>query len=236
MARVGLNLKRIFQKEEAPRHPFKQFNALNLMEKDRLREILLFKEREIFSRANYSFEDKKVFFLHEPGTVPLAERIVSGKGYCLHYQARADPSVSLSGPYFFPICGDLKPLSISSGVFDAAVIPGASRFDRDPLPLFPEVVRGLKNGGRLFLTVIHPALELFLTNQNPASVARVRLGLEQYASALGSHQLFLESIREELIDAETKPFIEEEDFQELKGIPLVLYLRAVKYVKEENGL
>lgn len=230
----GLNLKRIFRKQEEL-HPFKQFHVLNLLPADELREILLFSERELFSRADTVFEGKKIFFLHESGTIPLAEKILARKGTLLHYRLAGDPSAGVLSGSCFPVCGGLKPLSVPSDSFDAVVIPGASRIDRAYALLLPELVRGLKNGGRLLLTVIHPALELFLYNQNPASVSRARFGLEHYATALRDNQLYLESIREGVIDHELKPFLDQaEDFEELKGIPLVLYLRAVKYIK--NGL
>lgn len=227
----GLNLKRIFRRQDEPLYPFKQFNALNRLSPDELKEILLFSEREVFLRSGCGFADKKVFFLHENGTVPLAEKILAQKTTLLHYQ-HSTQTVGISSASYFPVCGGLKPLAVASDVFDAAIVPAASRFDRDTSLLLPELVRGLKNGGRLSLTVIHPTLEIFLTNQNPASVSRARFGLEHYAAALRANQLFLESIHEGVIDKDLKPFFEEaQDFNELQGIPLVLYLRSVKFIK-----
>lgn len=247
MQRVVSNLKRFFGKPSGQiSPPFKQFNHLNLLSHQDMTELLQFSERRILLGMSPSLSDKKVLVISQPSTDYLIQRIIdSNPESLINYQIDQNGGGGSEKKwtngdqiFHYTIKGSLKPLAIRPGSFNFVIVPLATQYREELIPLFSQISKTLANSGRLVLSLIHPALEIFLYNQNPASSARARTSLQGYIKALRENDLYLEDLTEGVIDHETKPYFVTTNgtthFEDFKGIPLVLMLRAVKFIKNES--
>lgn len=233
MARVVYNLKRIFKKSETPQTipPFKQFNYLNSMEQKDLVDLLHFSQQRVLAQTIPDLSTKNVLFISFPSTVSLVDTFIKfDPALLMNYQVHFNANHSRSNVH--SLTGSLNPLSVKKESFDAVFFPVASLYQKDFLSSFKHLGQTLKNGGRAFICVVHPALELFLYNQNPSSASKAQLNFQSYFSGLKENNLYLEELIETNIDKETKVFFKDSRyFDEFKGLPLVLFLRAVKFQK-----
>lgn len=236
MAGVVTNLKRMFVKNSSDPliDSFRQSHYLNALDPKTLREILLFAEQRFFMELSPQADNKQVLFVSAPVTKFLLERCAKmGPASLLNYEL--DPYIPPSFPQMFSVTGGLKPLAVRQNYFDMAFVPAAGFYKMDIASSIPQISASLLNGGRMILSVIHPSLELFLYNQNPASPHKAPNNFQNYFSVLKDNHLYLEGLLEGVIDRELKPFFTTprggDYFEELRGIPLVLFLRAVKFVK-----
>lgn len=238
MPRVVTNIKRLFKRSEiheAP--PFKQPNALNLLSESEIRSLIAFAEERHFWEAAPSLRTKKVLWIASPATDRLLSTVMEEEPeYLVHYgQAPDSPDGALAHTNYQPLKGELAPLPLKAESFDVAMLPFGSYHPKALAPIFSNIAKPLASAGRMLVSIVHPTLEYFLYNQNPASNAKVITNLQDTVALLRANNLYLENLTEAFIDADTKPFFMHSDdssfYEELKGIPLVLFLRCVKFVK-----
>ncbi len=236
MAGVVYNLKRMFVKNSPHQaiDPFKQSHYLNSLDPKTLREILFFSEQKLFMELAPEAIDRTVFFVSAPPTRFLLERCAKmGPKSLLNYEL--DPFIPPSFPQMFSVTGGLKPLAVQQNYFEIGFVPAAGFYKMDMASSIPQISSSLINGGRVLLSLIHPSLELFLYNQNPASPHKAPNSFQNYFSVLKDNNLYIEGLLEGVIDRDLKPFFTSpgggDYFEELRGIPLVLFLRAVKFVR-----
>lgn len=247
MQRVVSNLKRFFGKPDSQvSPPFKQFNHLNLLSHQDITELLQSSERRILLGMSPSLSDKKVLVISQPSTDYLIQKIIdSNPERLINYQidqngggGSARKGTNGDQNFYYTIKGGLKPLAVRPGSFNFVIVPMATQYREEIIPFFSQISETLANNGRLVLSLVHPALEIFLYNQNPASSARARTSLQGYIKALKENDLYLEDLTEGVVDYETKPYFVTANgtayFEDFKGIPLVLMLRAVKFVKGDQ--
>ena len=245
MAKAAYNILRFFQRREEPAiPPFKQFNYLNLLSHDELADLLQFSEEAKFVDLLPELSGKNVLQIGGVNGDSIARRVFQSSSRSILFYRQGSVSTATPPSSHFPknpekpihsVAGKLTPLAVSNESCDVVIAPLASRYRLDVTEVLPEFSRALNNGGRLVVSTIHPTLELFLYNQNPSQSVRATNNLELILGALRKNSLYLEEIREGAIDREAKPFFvkegEEKFYEELKGIPLVLFLRAVKFVR-----
>lgn len=237
MPPVVSNLRRLFKKEPVKAiPPFKQFHYLNSLRPQSLVDLLQFSEQRHFMDLSPEPEGKKILFISYPPSKLLSEKLIALRpSQVLHYQV--EPSPVSEAPHLYVAKGNLKPLSVRPQSFDLVYLPVATQYKKDFLPHFSSISSALVNGGRVILSIIHPVLEILLTTQNPASTSRAQTSLKNYFIALKESQLYLEGITEGIIDKEMSPFFKEASseidyFEEFKGMPVVLFLKVVKFVKQ----
>lgn len=249
MAKAAQKILRFFQKrEEHPVPPFKQFNYLNLLAHDELNDLIQSSEEATFLDLLPDLSGRNILQIGFANSGYIAQKIFQAPSRSvLFYRNGLAPAVSSPSGSFSKgadrvihhVTGKLNPLSISGDSCDVIAAPLATRTRLDVTDCLPEFSRVLANGGRLVLAAVHPTLELFLYNQNPSQSVRATNTLESVIGALRKNALFLEDIREGMIDREVKPFFAQEGgekfYEELKGIPLVLFVRAVKFVRGNGG-
>lgn len=230
------NFAKIFSRAPTEIPPFKHAHYLNLLSPPELSPLLGFMEQNLLLDDLINIEGKKILLLGNSQANYLTEKIMEKKpAWLALYLPDSRIPLPCQEPNFIGIRGNLKPLALASGSFDAIIAPWAAFSQNDPLPLLPEFCRVLAAGGKLLLTVAHPTLEILLNNQNPESQGISKNNMESYFSSLRTQNLYLEWIRESLVDKQVRSFFisqEGTDYSdEFSGIPLVLLLRSVKYVR-----
>ena len=244
MAKVVHRLKRIFGRSAVePIPPFKQFNDLNLLSPQELTELLLFFEHQQLMELVPDVQDKKVLLFSLAETDHFKEQILSKKpSVLIDFESDAEqkqfkPHLIKKTESYIKLKGELSALPLKSNIFDCLVMPCASLFQNNGEASYPSCFKTLSNGGRLIISVIHPTLELFLYNQNPSSNFRIRTSFQYYLNMLKDHHLYLENVVEAQVNQESRSFFIKSDdsshFDDLLGIPLVLILRCVKFVRSE---
>lgn len=243
MQSVVYNIKRLFKKPVTSEYvPFKQFNYLNQLSQKELSQLLHFVEQQKMVDLVSDLEGKKTLFVCYPGTLHFCSRLLDDQTlFLLLYRARSKnnfypPNEDLASLSIDCIKGSLKQLAIKSDYFNVAFAPLSTQTQTDFTPFFSEFSRILPNGGRLVISLIHPNLEFILYNQNPSSQSRVQNHIQDIIEALRANHLYLEQLHEGVVDQSVKPFFVTGDhsrpYEEFKGLPLVLFIRAVKFVKE----
>lgn len=236
MPGVVHNLRRIFSKP-AEIHsipPFKQVNYLNTMDHRHLVDLILFVEQRHFGEIPIETKGLTVLFISSPETRFLLERVLATyPSRLINYQLT--PHAMPENPLLYRVIGALRPMAIPSNRFDILFFPASAYFKIDFIPYIVQISNALVHGGRALLSFIHPSLELFLYNQNPASPARASNTFQGYFNALRENDLYIETVLEGVVDKETKPFFSGPQgssyFDEFRAIPLVLFMKVVKYMK-----
>jgi len=247
MTGVAYQIKRFFKKQELePIHAFKQFNYLNLLTPNDLTDLLQFIEKNRFLSLTPPIADKKTLLIAHPLNRHFVSKFLNLNPACLMvYQTEKNGGgeLKISGNYsspYFQVNGSLKRLALKPSSFELAFVPMATCFREEIIPHFSKIAQSIQNGGRLVLSVIHPLLEMLLYNQNPAETARTQSSLQNYLSALRENHLYLENLTEGVVDVDSKPYFVTSEgsghFEEFKGIPLVLFLRLVKFQKIDAPL
>lgn len=245
MAKAAYNILRFFQKrEEHPVPSFKQFNYLNLLSHEELSDLIQSSEEATFPDLLPELSGRNILQIGASTSGYIAQKVFQAPARSILFYRYGTggvvppPSTNYSKSperVIHTVTGKLNPLSVSNESCDVVTAPLATRYRLDVTEFLPEFSRSLGNGGRLVLAAVHPTLELFLYNQNPSQSVRATNNLESIIGALRKNSLFLEDIREGVIGREVKPFFvkegEEKFYEELKGIPVVLFLRAVKFVR-----
>lgn len=242
MQSVVYNIKRLFKKPVTSEYiPFKQFNYLNQLSQKELSQLLHFVEQQKMVDLVSDLEEKKTLFVCYPGTLHFCARLLDSKTrFLLLYRARSKnfspPNEDLASLSIDCIKGSLKNLAIKPDYFNVAFAPLSAQTQTDFTQFFSEFSRILPNGGRLVISLIHPHLEFILYNQNPSSQSRVQNHIQDVIEALRANHLYLEQLHEGVVDQSVRPFFvtgnNSKPYDEFKGLPLVLFLRAVKFVKE----
>lgn len=245
------NLKRLFKKDLSlgtlslqPILPFKQYNDLNTLGSENLAELLSFSEQRQFPDLCPEPTGKRVLFFSRRSTAKLLANIPTDQASLLVNYQIGDvplgntPLVSVSSPNrpnVYTLKGTFTPLPFRPRYFDILLLPFASSFGNEVLDHLSSLAGLLGNGGRAVIAVVHPTFEIFLTNQNPSSKARADSSLQAYFTALRDHDLYLETLLEGVINRENKTFFLQGEAlnagDDILGIPLVLFMRVVKYIK-----
>lgn len=240
MAGVVTNLKKMFGKSlvSHPISAFRQFNLLNSFDPQSLTDLLQFSEQRFFVDLSPDLSDKKGLFFSLPTTRLLMERLLKkNPSHLMSYQLESfvESFSPLRQAHLISVSGGLKPLACRLQFFDFLLAPFVSLYKKDMATFMPQFASTLVNGGRAVFSFIHPALELFLYNQNPSSPVRSPNSLQNYFTSFKENNLYLEHLQEGIIDKEMKPFFHyhggESFFEDYRGIPLVLFFRVVKYIK-----
>lgn len=243
MQNVVDNIKRLFKKPEPREYiPFKQFNYLNQLSQKELCQLLHFVEQRKMVDLVSDLEEKKTLFICYPGTLHFCTRLLDDKTRFLllyrvcsqnnHFYSSSEDLASLS---LNCVKGNLKHLAIKSDYFNVVFAPLSTQTQIDFTPFFSEFFRILPNGGRLVISLIHPHLEFVLYNQNPSSQLQVQNHIQDIVNSLRDNHLYLEQLKEGIVDQNVRPFFITSDnskpYDEFKGLPLVLFIRAVKFIK-----
>ncbi|MBI2340406.1 MAG: hypothetical protein HYU99_08605 [Deltaproteobacteria bacterium] len=243
---AAISLKRLFKKEAAVQTPlgqrpvanrsslFKQYHCLNTLPPETLADLLSFAEQRRFLDFCPELNNKRILFFSRRATTPLLANIPTDHVEIMANYQLGDAPVS-NQLNVFNLRGTLKPLPFRFGYFDLLLIPFGSSLNNEVLDHISAMAGLLKNGGRAIISVLHPTLEIFLTNQNPASKGRAVSSVQAYFTAFRDQNLYLETLSEEAINRENKTFFAagpgREVTDDILGIPLVLFMRVVKYVK-----
>ncbi len=236
MAGVVHNLKRWFGKSEAANvlPSFRQTHFLNSMTDQQLSDLFQFVEQKHFLEVAPEIISKNILFLSHASSKLILERVAKmAPQQIINYQL--EPFIPPKSGRLFSVNGNLRSLAVRSSFFDTVFMPVASCFRKDFMPSMAAISKTLANGGRAVFSFIHPTVELLLTNQNPSSPVRTSNSLQNYFNVLRENNFYLETLTEGVVDKETRPFFlgpaGEGSFDEYRGIPLVLFLRVVKYMK-----
>lgn len=230
------NLKRLFKKDvvEQTAFPFKQYNCLNTLTPENRTDLLSFSEQRQFPDLFPEMTGKRVLFFSRRSTAKLiANMPVDRASLLVNYQigdTASEETPAVDPPHVTFLKGALDPLPFRPGYFDLLFLPFASNGGNEVLDHLSSFAGLLNNGGRAVISVVHPTFEIFLTNQNPDSRARMEPSLQTCFSALRDNDLYLETLQEGVINRENKNFFSEAG-DDILGIPLVLFLRVVKYIK-----
>ncbi len=233
-----LNFKNFFRKAEEStlQKSFRHPNYLNSLGAQALANLVNFIEQKGFPDLLPECGQKNTAVIAYPSCKFILERLSKKNATIVNYQI--EPFIVSQTVQSFTLGGNLKPLSLRAGAFDLVVAPVSSQLKTDWNALIPSFSECLNNGGRFVFAVFHPFLEILLHNQNPASVQKAQTSLALYFNTLKDNHLYIEACSEGIIDKDAKPFFTgpegEKAFEEFRGLPLVLFLRAVKYVKESK--
>lgn len=215
---------------------FKKENYINRLTDEALCEILSFSEERLFETVLSRLEFEKALIL-SPQNYITRQILKRKSGHLCAYHLPEDPLIE-NHPKLISIRGDDDPLSLKSESFDFVFCPAATQMQRDLSQNFNELSRVLKRGGRLLMSVPHPSFEFFIKNQNPNSNLQAESSLEFYLDRLRRQNLYLEVLKEGQVNQNLKPFFEAEGhlthYDELKGLPLVLFLKVVKFVSQRQ--
>lgn len=214
MAPVVSNLRKFFRRNEGIAS-FKQYHYLNTLPEQQLSELLQFSELRQLPLSN--IQGKRVLLI---GPHTIAQKIGDRKPACFV-------------EYGTMVRGSNEALPFRKEFFDVVFFPRVGRETKLSLEQVGEL---LPNGGKLILSVVHPALELLLYQQNPSPVPHVAHSIAGYFQEASSAHFYLEDLRESTVDLETKPFFMDEEegeyYEQFKNVPLVLILQCVRYVKK----
>lgn len=233
MPRVVSQLRRLFKRPSNQDFaPFKHWHYLNTQSPQELSEILFFAEQRHFFELVPDIKGQVVGVFTQRNTQNLVEKLMMKKAHQLvEIQLEKMPAQPNQG--LVQIRSPLRPLPLRGQSFQVALLPFATRTVGSLFEGLPEISRSLINGGRFVLSIIHPVLEILIYNQNPASLARAQNSLSGYVAALKQNHLFVEDLREGIVDSDLKSFFYYQEgrscYDEFVGLPLVLFLRAVKY-------
>lgn len=233
---MGYSLKKLFKKpanDEAL--PFRQFNYLNLMAEQDLIELLQFSERNQIMELSTEIRDQRVLSFSNRWTSYLSPNLAThDPALLIDYVIDQSPAPQRSA--VLRMQGGLASLALGSSLFDLVFYPMASRFHFDFSEYFGEVSRVLANNGRVIFSFAHPQLAYLLHNQNPAAQQKAQVSLEKYIQGMRENNLYLETLREVCVNKQTRPFFvgsgPHDPYEDFEGTPLVLFLRAVKYIKK----
>lgn len=233
-----LKIKNLFRQRES-RFPFYKYrHFLNAQSPEKLKDILLYSESDHMLKIAVDAKKKNVLFINDGEHKYLFKKIVDRGATTLvnyHYRGEAD-KMRLSAVPIFSVMGDIERLSVRAGFYDMIYAPLVLEESLLQKELTAKMVKSLKNGGRLIVTVCHPHWEHLLYNQNPAESGSLGNSLSQYFHTLKENHLYIEDIQEGVVDGHLKPFFQGDDetdyYYEYKDVPVTLTLQAVKYVKK----
>lgn len=244
MTSRALKFSRIFSpgknNAEKPTPAFKQLNAINQLSEAELNDLLLFCEQRTLHNLCPSLSQRKVLLLQGSSLPSFVEhKITENPASFLRYIYHNALSLAEGTNLVPTIKGNLKNIPLRNKSFDLTLIPFATMRRRNLNDFFSEFSRLTANFGQILFSVIHPALELFLYNQNPASYLKSENTLQKYFYHMRKNDLYLDNVEEAVIDTNLKPFfsnIDSAEFQNLTGIPLVLFVRATKFKKNDASI
>ncbi|HBF13232.1 MAG TPA: hypothetical protein DDW49_07585 [Deltaproteobacteria bacterium] len=213
---------------------FKSFNGLNNLSEKDLVETLTFSEEKEWEKNLPELEGKKVLFYLNAANQHLLHKISQKNPKAVYVLFEDGALILANEKNIYYIRSELKLAPLKTGFADVLIVSLASLYKEDALAVLEFLSPMLAHNGRMMLSVIHPFLEILLYNQNPAQQTRARYQLQDYLRRLRENDLYVETIKEGLIDKDLKPFLvkkqDEQIYHETSGIPLVLFLKAVKFV------
>lgn len=212
---------------------YRGYHYLNSLSAEKIEELLLFSEGEHFCDLLPASLHKKTLFLNDQRHKFLFKKICAQEPKFFLNFVYGTKEVEDQGPGCFTVQGDLHTLPLKKNYFDCVICPFVLQTDGVANFWIQGLSRLLKNGGRLILSLRHPALEKILFNQNPSLSAIPENSVSQYFNWFKENHLFTEEITEGRVDVSLKPFFEAEGksdhFQDYKNTPMTLLFRAVKF-------
>ena len=236
MSGVVTNLKRFFNRnsEEKTFSPFRSVHFLNSLSHSNLSEILLACQQQHFLSLVPELSEKKTLLISSPGTRIILERVLKKNPFRL-FNYQLTPFTPVMDPRLITVTGSYQSPALKPSVFNLALLPCAGMFQSDFISSISGITASLANQGRLVLAMIHPMLSYILTNQNSASNQRSQHTLQGVFSKLRDLDLYIESIGEGTVDRDLRSYFVDSvghgHFDDYQGLPLVLLIRAVKFVR-----
>lgn len=214
--------------------PLKKENHLTRLTNELLADLLHTSEGRVLSKIIPACQGKKVLFI-VPADKPFARQLIVDEKPQTFVQLQFEPTKKEST--HLTLTCDTKNIPLKNDLFDI-VIACLADTQFNALPLIPELSKVLRPDGLLILTAVHPNLDAMLKNQNPASHQLIENHLEDYFHQMRKNHLYLENLKEGLIQNDVKPYLtlskEDPNFNDYVGIPLVVCFRFVKYKPHEQ--
>jgi len=232
-----VKFKNLFKSQKATAHSYKQRNFLNTLPPEKLSEILLFLEADKLNKLVPDSAGKRILFFDDQQHSFVKRKILSKSSQGVVNYVYHGETVSEQMPGHYTVMGDINRLCLVERQFDIIVCPFALGKDHINFEIIDNLNKSLKNGGRFIMSLRHPHLENILYNQNPSENRVLENSLSRYFKLLKEQFLYLENLEEAAIDHTVKPFFNQGDINcihEYKGIPMVLFLRAVKFVRSNE--
>ncbi len=235
MSGVVSNLKKFFNKTEGHHLPsFRSAHFLNSLPQQNISEILHLSQKENFSTLLPDISDKKSLLISSTGLLPLVDDLLKCDPFRLiNYQITpAEPVKNLK---VINISGNLQTPALKPNAFDILLLPAAGLYQTDFIKVLNPISKTLVNQGKILIGLAHPMLLYLLTNQNPHSLERSQSSLQNIFSQLREMNFYIEALSEGYLESSMRPlFVDhlgQSHFEEYHGLPLLLLISAVKFVR-----
>lgn len=216
----------------------KQPNYLNQMPREELIKLLQTTELHYFLEFSPDIAHKKIILLSYQTTNYMMPKLLGkNPGLVVNYQQETKyPPIKKN---VISVKGGMNPIALKPEQFEVGYFPLATRFEESFTHYIKEMSRIIDNKGRVLISMIHPQLEWMMKNQNPNSDKRANLQITDYINLFRKENLYLENIKEVVVNEKTKPFFTasqllsttSKHYQEFQGMPLVVIFNLIKYKK-----
>ncbi len=222
------------QKDVAPTYKHRHF--LHTLMPEKVRELMIYSEAEPLSDLMPSLEKKRVLFLNDGEHKYFYKKLQAiDPTYLVNY-VFGDQEIEKNELKSPTVIGDLDTLALSNLHFDVIVCPFSLLSHKVSADVISEISKKLKNGGRIVLSVRHPAFDQVYIKENPAEYAFPDTSVSNYFSVLKKNNLYTEEIAEGRVGPMVKPLFASKDghdhYADYFGLPLTYIMRAVKFVKK----